>query len=169
MSITKLLQSYLEHGQISAELEKSLDNPTERHALYRLVVNQPPQLYRSLLLRLLDKEIVFRMALWHGDAEGDEESCEGIRHCAYLLSRCGEPADAKAIWKAQYLNQDVGELEVGNFVGAGEIKTLAFLAKSSDEISQEISEYIRSSLSHPNASDWLASWKVERYEYLTNT
>jgi len=86
-----------------------------------------------------------------------------------LLSRCGEPEDAKAIWKAQYLNQDVGEIEVGNFVGAGASEALAFLAKSNDEVSQEISEFIRSSLSQPNASDWLASWKIERYESLANT
>lgn len=168
MTITKHLQSYLESGQISRELEESLDNPAERHMLYKLLVNQPAPPYRHLLLRLLDNEIAFRMALWHGHMEGDGDSAEGIHHCAYLLSRCGEPADAKAIWKAQYLNQDVGELDVGNFVGAGVSETLAFLVNSNDEVSQEISQYILSSLSHPKASEWLDSWRATRHEFLAN-
>ena len=127
---------------------------------------QPPRPYRRLLLRLLDVEIAFRTAIWEGSAEADEESAEGIFHCAYLLSRCGEPADAKALWKAQYLNQDVGELEVGYFIGAGVPETLKFLANENDESSQEIAGYIRDSLQHPKAIEWLASWQASRHAWL---
>jgi hypothetical protein len=172
MSITEHLQSYVECGDISADLDESLDNPTERYALYKFLVNEPARPYRQLLLRILDKEIAFRTALWNGDQEArkyDETSFEGIRHCAYLLSRCGEPTDVRAIWKAQYLDQDVGELEVGNFVGAGTSETLAFLDNASDDVSHRISEYIRDSLNHPEAFEWLASWETDRHNLLAGT
>jgi hypothetical protein len=166
MTTEELLRSYIEDGQPAAELERMLDSATERQALYRLLFKKQPRLYRRLLLRLLDKEISFRTATGEGSVAGDEESAEGIFHCAYLLSRCGEPADALEIWKAQYLNQDVGELEVGFFVGAGVAPTLAFLAGADDETSQEVREYIRSSLSDPDASRWLEAWEASRYAAL---
>jgi len=168
MTAEELLRTHIEDKQPSANLEHLLDSATERQVLYRLIAKEPPRLYRKLLLRLLDKEISFRMALWEGSIAGDEESAEGVFHCAYLLSRCGEPADAREIWKAQYLNQDVGELEVGYFIGAGAPETLAFLASASDETAQEVAEYIRSSLNHPNAGEWLTDWEASRHAALAS-
>jgi hypothetical protein len=168
MTADEHLRAFIQDGQESDRLKQLLSSPTERYELYRLMGKQPPRPYRRLLLRLLDVEIAFRTAIWEGSAEADEESAEGIFHCAYLLSRCGEPADAKALWKAQYLNQDVGELEVGYFVGAGVPETLKFLANENDESAQEIAGYIRDSLQHPQAIEWLASWQASRHAWLAD-
>ena len=163
MNVDQHLRAYLESGQEAAQLDQVLSSPTERHQIYRAIARQPPRPYRLLLLRLLDREIAFRNALWDRSAEFDEESAEGIFHCAYLLSLCGEPADTKALWKAQYLNQDVGELEVEYFIGAGVPETLAFLTHENDETSQEIAGFIRDSLKQPIETQWLASWRASRH------
>jgi hypothetical protein len=63
------------------------------------------------------------------------------------------------LWKVQYINQDIGEIDVGNFVGAGVAETLAYLDSAPDDVSQEIAEYIRSSMDHPQAAEWLKSWE----------
>jgi len=166
MAADEHLRAFIEDGEESARLGPLLDSPAERHELYKLIGRHAPCPYRRLLLRLLDVEVAFRTAIWEGRAEADEEGAEGIFHCAYLISRCGEPADAKALWKAQYLNQDVGELHVGYFVGAGAAETLKFLADENDESSQEISGYIRDSLRHPKAIGWLESWQASRHAWL---
>jgi len=47
-------------------------------------------------------------------------------------------------------------------------KTLSFLVDANDEVSKEISEYIRASLSHAKAFEWLESWKIDRHELIAN-
>jgi len=168
MTADEHLRAYIEDGQESDQLEQLLNSPTERQALYRLIVKRPPRPYRLLLLRLLNREIAFRKALWEGSAEFNEESAEGIFHCAYLLSRCGEAADTKALWKAQYLNQDVGELEVEYFIGAGVSETLEFLTTDNDETSQQIARFIRDALKHPIEAEWLASWQASRQAWFSS-
>jgi hypothetical protein len=158
MKTEQHLKQYLESGVIPAALDAALGEPSARRGLYRSIVNGPIHPFRQLLLRLLEKEVSFREALWEGDVEDDEDYFEGIYHCAFLLSRCGDPSDAAALWKAQHLNQDIGEMDVGNFVGAGVAETLSFLDRATDEVSQEIARYIRGSLNHPEAVEWLKSW-----------
>lgn len=111
------------------------------------------------MLRLLEEEIRFREALWNGSATDAGDYCEGIYHCAFLLSRCGDPSDTAALWKVQYLNQDIGELYVGNFVGAGIKETLDFLDRQTDESSMDIAAYIRDSLASPAATEWIERWE----------
>jgi hypothetical protein len=153
------LKQYLESGAVPPSLERSLADPAARRALYRVIVSQPIRPFRHLLLRLLDEEIRFREALWNGSVADPDDYFEGVYHCAFLLSRCGEPADTSALWKVQYLNQDIGEIDVGNFVGAGVTETLAFLDQRRDETSSEIASYIRESLSHPGTQEWMQNWE----------
>lgn len=164
MHIEQHLEQYLSTGEISSELEAALSEPSTRRLAYLSIVNQPIPPFRRLLLRLLEEEIAFREAVWEGKAKGAEVASEGIYHCAFLLSRCGNPADTAALWKVQYLNQDIGEIDVGNFVGAGISETLSFLDKAGDETSQEIARFIRESLDHPKAAEWLNSWETQSLE-----
>jgi hypothetical protein len=153
------LKQYIATGDISPELEASFAEPSSRRQLYRLMVDEPAGPFRPLLVRLFEQEIQFRNALWNGEVADPADYFEGIYHSAFLLSRCGDPSDVPTLWRAQYLNQDIGELDVGNFVGAGVDRTLEFLAQQSGKEYSEIAEFIRESLSHPSALEWIQSWK----------
>lgn len=152
------IEKYLQTGNISPELEKSLSDPMWRRDFYRQIMQQPAP-YRFILLRLLNEEIEYREALWHGKTKDSGEHYEGIYQCAFLLSCCGNPSDVIALWKVQYLNQDIGEIDVGNFVGAGVPETLSYLDQSTEENAVEIAEFIRHSLAHSKAEQWIESWK----------
>jgi hypothetical protein len=159
MTIEDQLKEYLRGETMSPELEASIIDPTIRRALYRQIVNQAAHPFRPLLLRLLREEISFRKALWNGEVEDTDDYFEGIYHCAFLLSRCGDPSDTEVLWSVMYLNQDIGELDVGNFVGAGVEETLAFLDQAQNNLSEKIAAYIRESLDHPHTRQWLQSWE----------
>jgi hypothetical protein len=159
MNIEQHLKQYLESGVIPPMLEATIGDASTRRVIYRSIVSGPIHPFRHLLLRLLEEEIAFRKALWEREAQDEGDYFEGIYHCAFLLSRCGNPADIAALWKVQYLNQDIGEIDVGNFVGAGVYETLSFLDRAGDATSQEIARYIRQSLDHPKAIEWLNSWE----------
>ena len=159
MNIDRLIEQFLETGSVSPTLVASLPDPSIRFALYRQIVKMPVHLFRQLLLRLLEEEIAFRNALWEGSVTDEDDYFEGIYHCAFLLSRCGDPSDTAALWKVQYMNQDIGEIDVGNFVGAGISETLSFLDSTIDDASHEIAEFIRRSTNHPQAAEWLKNWE----------
>jgi hypothetical protein len=164
-SIEHLVHQFLENGAIPAALEERLRIPADRLAIYRLIVDRDPRQFRQLLLRLFDEEISFREALWHGTAENDGEFGEGIYHCAFLIHCCGEPSDAATLWKAQYLNQDIGELEGFYFVGAGVTETLSYFQHTHDPTSTAIAEYIEDWSRHISR-DSLAEWQQDRRQWI---
>lgn len=118
--------------------------PGNRLAIYRFIDDREPPHFRQLLLRLFDEEVAFQNALWDGTARHDVEFSECIYHCAFLLHCCGAPSDSATLWKAQYLNQDIGELEAFYFIGAGLAETLSYLKHAGDRTSSAIAEYIES-------------------------
>jgi hypothetical protein len=165
MSIEQLANQFLASGTISPELKQSIRSPADRLALYRFVVDREPRVFRALLLSLFDEEISFREALWNGTANDEGEFCEGIYHCAYLIHCCGEAGDAITLWKAQHLNQDVGELDGEYFVGAGPAETLAYLARGGDESSPEITRYIEQWACHASPES-LVKWQQGRRQWI---
>ncbi len=147
----------LETGAMPPTLAQRLRNPADRLAMYGIIVDRNPQQFRQLLLRLFDEEIAFRNALWDGSVEDDGDFCECIYHCAFLLHCCAEPSDTVNIWRAQYLNQDIGELDGWYFIGAGLTETLSYLRRDNDQASAAIAEYIENwsrYISPGSLSDW---------------
>jgi hypothetical protein len=69
------------------------------------------------------------------------------------------------IWKAQYLNQDIGELDGEYFIGSGLAETLSYLSSVGNQTSIEISQYIEQ-WSHNASLDSLASWQQGRREWI---
>ena len=165
MSIEHLLSQFLASGTISPALQKRLRIPADRLAIYRLVVDREPRTFRHLLLSLFDEEIAFRVALWDGTATDHGEFCEGIYHCAFLIHCCGEPSDTMIVWKAQYLNQDIGELDGEYFIGSGLAETLSYLSGIGDQTSIEISQHIEQ-WSRNASLDSLASWRQGRRQWI---
>ncbi|MFZ5635034.1 MAG: hypothetical protein ACOY82_00460 [Pseudomonadota bacterium] len=169
MDLDQSLTEFLRTDEISPAFARQLSVPSNRRALYFHIAHGPLREYRSLLLHLFALEVAFRDALWEG-TDVDEDDCfEGIYQCAFLLRQCGDPADTRTLWKAQYLNQDVGELYVGYFVGAGIKETLAFLDQASDPSSVEIANFVREALAEdPGAQEWLKDWERQCSESLEN-
>ena len=165
MSIEHELNNYLASAEISSALKERLRSPADRLAIYRFVVDREPRNFRHLLLSLFHEEIAFREALWDGTATDNGDFCEGIYHCAFLIHCCGEPSDTAILWKAQYLNQDIGEIDGEYFVGSGLAETLSYLSRSDDQSSREIAQYIEQWSC--NASlDSLASWQQDRRQWI---
>jgi hypothetical protein len=79
-----------------------------------------------------------------------------------LLHCCGDPSDTFTIWKAQYLDQDIGELDAEYFIGAGISDTLAYLSHSSNPSSLEIAHHIRTWASFIETPDSVANWQQHR-------
>jgi hypothetical protein len=168
MNLEESLAQYLDSGEVSPTLEQALRIPLNRRAVYYQLAGGHLGQHRQLLLHLLGLEIAFRNAIWEG-TEGDDDDCfEGIYQCAFLVGRCGEPSDTRALWKAQYLNQDIGELFVGYFVGAGVAETLHYLDQETDEVAKDISAFIREALSEPEALQWIRNWEQRCSESLDN-
>ena len=168
MSIDYLVGQFLRSGKVEPALEELLRSPAERLALYQLIARRNPREFRPLLLRLFGEEISFRQALWEGTATDDGTFSEGIFHCAFLIHCCGEPSDTAILWKAQHLNQDIGELDGEYFVGAGVAETLAHLDRVNDRISTSIAEYI-DTWSRSAALDSLSEWRQERRLWILET
>jgi hypothetical protein len=168
MNLEESLARYFDSGEISPALQQWLRTPLNRRAVYFRLAGGPLAEYRQMLLHLLDLEISFRNALWEGTEDDADDCFEGIYQCAFLLGRCRDPSDTKALWKAQYLNQDIGELFVGYFVGAGIAETLHYLDQEADDVSMEIAEFIREALSEPEALQWISNWEERCASSLDN-
>jgi hypothetical protein len=166
MNITQNLEKYRESQILPSELEFSLLNPAHRRIAYQCIVKGNISPYRVLLRFLLQEEIEYRNALWNGYSKDEADYHENIYQCSFLLSRCGNPEDVILLWKVQYLNQDIGEIDVGNFVGAGIPETLSFLKSKTDETSREIAQFISDSIDNPRAIEWLKEWEKSCYQNL---
>jgi hypothetical protein len=134
-------------------------------AIYRSIVDREPRTFRHLLLILFDEEIAFRNALWNRTESDDGAFSEGIFHCAFLIHCCGEPGDTAILWTAQYLNQDIGELDGEYFVGAGLTETLSYLSHADGEASNGIARHIKQWSSY-GSDNSLASWQQGRRQWL---
>lgn len=66
------------------------------------------------------------------------------------------------------MNQDIGEIFVGYFVGSGIDETLRYLDQETDEVSKEIAEFIRTRVNEPEAVKWIRSWEESCCESLDN-
>lgn len=166
MNIAQSLEKYRESRMLPPELEICLQNPAYRRIAYQYIVKGDISSYRVLLRFLLQEEIGYRNALWNGDEKDEADYYENIYQCSFLLSRCGNPEDVMLLWKVQYLNQDIGEIDVGNFVGAGIPETLSFLKSKTDETSREIAQFISHSVDNPWAIEWLKEWEESCYQNL---
>lgn len=165
MSTEDLVSHFLNSGEVSPSLEERLRSPADRLAIYKSVVGQEPRKFRQLLLSLFNEEISFREALWDGTATDDGTFSEGIFHCAFLIHCCGVPSDTEILWKAQHLNQDVGELDGEYFVGAGVAETLAHLHQIDDETCAPIAKYIETWSRH-TSPDSLSEWQHGRRQWI---
>jgi len=163
--IESLVLQAVKGGSIPAELEVRLKIPEDRLAIYGLIADLEPHRFRHLLIRLFDEEIAFREALWNGITEDNGNFGECIYHCAFLIHCCGEPSDSARLWKAQYLNQDIGELEGFYFVGAGLDETLQYLNDSHDSTSTDIAAYIQEWSNHLSRES-IAEWQQGRRQWL---
>lgn len=166
MTLENLLAELPSKDRIPEELENRLNAASERLSAYKFIAERDPCPYRELLLRLFHKEIAFRKALWSGSTRDEMDFGESIYHCAFLLCSCGNADDTFAIWKAQYLNQDIGELDAEYFVGAGIEETLAFLRKSPRPTANEIVHHIRTWVSWGGAPDSVARWRKGRQDWI---
>ncbi|NDY93793.1 hypothetical protein [Ideonella livida] len=165
MSIENLASHFLKSGDVSPALEERLRSPADRLAIYKLAAGREQRDFRLLLLRLFNEEIAFREALWEGAATDDGTCSEGIFHCAFLIHCCGVPSDTEVLWEAQYLNQDVGELDGEYFVGAGVAETLAHLREIDDQTCAAIAEYIVTWSRH-TSPDSLSEWQNGRRQWI---
>jgi hypothetical protein len=165
MNIEQLAAQFPASEPISPTLAQRLRIPRDRLAIYRFVLDRDPRNYRHLLLALFDEEIYFREALWNGTVNDDGDFCEGIYHCAFLIHCCGMPCDTATLWKVQYLNQDIGELDAEYFIGVGLAETLAYLSKVEDESSKEIAGHIDQWSRHASL-DSLANWREGRRQWI---
>lgn len=155
----------LDTGALPPTLAERFRNPADRLAMYGFIVDRNPRQFRQLLLRLFDEEIAFRNALWHGTVEDDGGFYECIYPCAFLLHCCAEPSDTVNIWRAQYLNQDIGELDGWYFIGAGLTETLSYLRRTNDQTSAAIAEYIEN-WSPDISPDSLSNWQQGRRQWI---
>lgn len=165
MSTEDLTSYFLNSGEVPPALEERLRSPADRLAIYKLVVRQEPRKFRLLLLRIFNEELSFREALWDGTATDDGTFSEGIFHCAFLIHCCGVPSDIEILWKAQYLNQDIGEFDGEYFVGAGVTETLAHLHQIGNQTCASIAEYIETWSRH-TSPDSLPVWQHGRRQLI---
>lgn len=169
MDLDQSLTEFLRTGEISPVFGQMLGIPSYRRVLYDHIAHGPLGDYRHLLLDLFEREIAFRNALWKGTEVDEDDGFEGIYRCAFLLRQCRDPADTRTLWKAQYLNQDVGELYVGYFVGAGIDETLTYLDRAPDETARLIADFIRQAFAGDEREKaWLGDWERQCSESLDN-
>ena len=154
MSVEPLLAQFHKTGEVHADLESAIREPQTRRQLCRHIVEGEVLPYRLLLIRMFEEEISYRKA-GRSSSYGD-----GLYHCAFLLSRCGNPRDTAVIWKAQYLDQDIGELDARFFVGAGYAETVKFLNRSREVPWGYIADHIRGdSWAQGDLTEWEQQWR----------
>jgi hypothetical protein len=97
IKLKESLVGYLDSDDISPTLAQALRIPSNRHAIYYWLAGNQHHEFRALLQHLLELEISFRQS---EELEDDEyDYFGGIYQCAFLLGRCGQPSDTKALWK----------------------------------------------------------------------
>lgn len=130
---------------------------------------QGPKPFRDLLVRMYDEEILLRQEIWQGTHRDDLDLGDGIYDCAFLLHCCGDPADALVIWKANRLNQDIGELDARFLVGAGIEETFAYLKRIEGAAARGIADHIDAWIGWGDAAADLKKWRDDYYaQLLTN-
>jgi hypothetical protein len=167
MNINQAVKQYLENGNvISQGIVPILNQAAERQSLYNVLLDQPLEPFRNLLLHALDNEVAFRNELFNGECDDPDDHYEGIYRCAFLLYRAGDPADTLRLWSAKHINMDVGSsLGAEYFLGAGVDATMAFLDGWSDPGAADILAYIKEFLSYEEGA-WScqAEWEAERID-----
>lgn len=159
VAIEQLACQFLSDGVIGAALEGRLKDHRDRHGLYPWVSAQDPKLFRDLLVRMYGEEIRLRQEIWEGRHRDDLDLGDGIYDCAFLLHCCGNPADSLVIWKANMLNQDIGELDARFLVGAGIDETLAYSRKTAGTAAREITDHINEWIGWGDAATNLREWR----------
>jgi hypothetical protein len=166
VAIEHLAHQFLSEGVVSAALEGRLKDHRDRQRLYPLISAQDPKPFRDLLIRMYDEEISLRREIWQGSHRDDLDLGEGIYDCAFLLHCCGNPADALVIWKANRLNQDIGELDARFLVGAGIDETFAFLGKTEGASARVMTDHIREWMSWGDPVSDLRKWRTDYHGQL---
>ena len=166
--VSGLLRKFRDTAVFSPTLENAMLRPEFRMSTYRYLVKETVTPYRLLLTRLFSLEVAYRRAIWQGLIEDDEggEFSEGIYHAGYLLSLCAEPSDVELIWTGHMLNQDIGELDPGNYLGAGLDQTLSYLDASSHTDAPDIARFIRSNFEAFGGEAGIQLWRAGRREWL---
>jgi hypothetical protein len=156
----------VEDLRLDESLRLAIAGARTRKNLYALIPNLPDAGHRELLLALFDEEMKFRDALWHGHAEDDGDFFENIYECAFLLYKLGDPHDVFLLWRAKYLNMDVGSsLGAEYFVGAGVQSTLEFLESNNHDESKAMHSYLAAFFAESNALAEQVAWENERLRY----
>lgn len=169
VAIEQLARQFLNEGEIGAALEGRLKDHRDRQGLYPWISSQDPKPFRELLVRMYDEEIRLRQEIWQGRHRDDLDLGDGIYDCAFLLHCCGNPADSLVIWKANRLNQDIGELDARFLVGAGIDETLAYLRKSGGAAARQITDHINEWIGWGNAASDLREWRADYQAHLTKS
>lgn len=166
VAIEHLARQFLSDGVIGQVLEGRLMDHRDRQALYPWICAQGPKPFRDLLIRMYDEEIRLRREIWQGKHRDDLDLGEGIYDCAFLLHCCGCPADSLVIWKANMLDQDIGELDARFLVGAGIDETMAYLGKTKGASAREMTDHIREWMSWGDAASDLEEWRTDYQAHL---
>ena len=166
VAINQLARQFLSDGEIGADLEERLKDHRARQSLYPWMSRQDPAPFRDLLVRMYDEEIKLRQEIWQGSHRDDLDLGDGIYDCAFLLHCCGNPADSLVIWKANRLNQDMGELDARFLVGAGTEETLAYLRNTRGATASEITDHISEWIGWGDAASDLRQWRANHQAQL---
>lgn len=107
-----LLRAWSANDERAIEaLRHCIREPRNRLQIYKLLNRRPLQEFAGLVRSMFLEEMRYRRALWERTVDGFGDDFEGIRDCAFLLSRLGTHADQALIDEGGRLNQDVGTLE----------------------------------------------------------
>ncbi|WP_312316096.1 hypothetical protein [Stenotrophomonas sp.] len=167
--VSELLKQFRKTAMLSPDLESAVLRPEFRMNAYRYLVKATVTPFRPLLMRLFPLEVAYRKAIWARlieDDDDDSDFFEGIYHAGYLLSLCANPSDVELIWTGHMLNQDIGELDPGNFVGAGLEQTLSYLDTSSHPDAPDIACFIRTNFEAFGGEAGMQRWRDRRREWL---
>lgn len=164
MNADQIIAQYLsDSAVVTPRVADTVKQATARQQLYKGLLARPRGEFQGLLRYLLQEEVTYRNALWNGEVEDEDNCYEGIYRCAFLLAGCADPSDTLLLWKAKYINMDVGvSMGAEYFVGAGLNETLSFLEQCDDDDAPEIVEYLQDAFSDPNALKWQRDWEEER-------
>jgi hypothetical protein len=161
MTSTDTLDQFVQADSVvTMAVSTSLRDPAKRRELYKRLVNTPMESVAPLLRQAFIEEVKYRDALWNCEIKDEGDYSEGIYHCAFLLYCLKKVEDLPILWRAKYLNMDVGcSMGAEFFVGAGMSESLAFAEHGPNQELLKLADYIRGHFEQPEAMMWQKKWE----------